>query len=222
MQTMTRHCDLSRVHAVGPCRGGTEIAFENGRTGFVPAGTARRGTVRRQRERGLRERRACRPAAHGRRTGPRSVAGASLHGCFRSSGRGAPRSVDGGFLGVRHTVLSPERSPGFRPTAPNPPWRRGDGNTGAVCDPFPPGRRRGRELVGSVGCTTRRYAERRPGRCGCGPATRRAIVSLAIQHVAEDDGLFLSARRSSRCSRSAEPHHCRSIATAVLTTSPPR
>ena len=38
MQTMTKHCDLSRVHAVGPCRGGTEIAFENGRTGFVPAG----------------------------------------------------------------------------------------------------------------------------------------------------------------------------------------
>ncbi len=40
MQTMTKHCDLSRVHAVGPCRGGTEIAFENGRTGFVPAGAA--------------------------------------------------------------------------------------------------------------------------------------------------------------------------------------
>src|SRR5438309_6657374 len=36
METMTKHCDLSRVHAVRPCRGGTEIAFENGRTACVP------------------------------------------------------------------------------------------------------------------------------------------------------------------------------------------
>jgi hypothetical protein len=37
MQTTTNQCDLSRVRGVRPCRGGSEIAFENGRTGCVPA-----------------------------------------------------------------------------------------------------------------------------------------------------------------------------------------
>jgi hypothetical protein len=37
MQTLTRHYDLSRVRAVAPCRGETEITFENGRTACVTA-----------------------------------------------------------------------------------------------------------------------------------------------------------------------------------------
>jgi hypothetical protein len=38
MPMLSKHCDLFRVRAVGPCRGGTEITFANGTTACVPAG----------------------------------------------------------------------------------------------------------------------------------------------------------------------------------------